>query len=517
MAFNTKSRKSNSVKASAAGVIQQIVQIVAAFIYRTIFLMMLNEAYLGINGLFLNVLQIFSLAELGIGSAIQFSMYQPIADQNVMQTGRLINFYRKVYSCLAVLVLGMGICFYPYLGNIVDLSQVPRDVNITAVYFLFVGNSAASYLFAYKQSLMIADQRNHLVSLYQTGVQLGGYILKIALLIATRKYVLILAAEIIFNVAMNGLFSLWITSQYKEVFQVRERLGGAERQQIFKHTFGLLCHKVGMIVVTSTDNIILSKYVSLSAVGLYSNYALIVSSISNIVIRIFQGVIPSLTNYVIKKNGEKSEQLLFRILFANLWLSSFTTIALFLLLNPFIELWLGERFLFSQITVAMVCAQHYFQTARLTANGFINGYGLFYLDKPRALAESAINLMVSVYLVNSIGITGVFAGTVISGLLTYFWREPYLLNKHALHGISVRYWMVQFGWILMTVLLCGVLLPILNGIQTGIWGFLLRMGMVLLIPNLIILIVYSKTGEMCYWTGILNKGIRKIIKNLERK
>ena len=510
MAFNTNSRKSNSIKASAAGVVQQIVQIVAAFAYRTIFLMLLNETYLGINGLFSNVLQLFSLAELGIGSAIQFSMYQPIADQDIRKTGTLVNFYRKIYSAMAVLVLGMGFCFYPYLDRVVDLSQVPQDVNITTVYFLFVANSAASYLFSYKQSLLTADQRNHLVSLYQTCIQLGGYVLKTVLLVLTKKFVLTLAVDIAFAVTMNGLFSRWITNQYQEVFQVRERLGSLEKRQIFKHTSGLLCHKIGQVVVTSTDNIILSKYVSLAAVGIYSNYALIVSAISNIVGRIFQGLIPSITNYVIQTNKEESRYLLFRILFANLWLSSFTTIALFLLLNPFIGLWLGGRFLFSQGTVALICAQHYVQTARFTANGFINGYGLFHMDKPRALIESVINLAVSIWLVNSIGIPGVFAGTVISGVLTYFWREPYLLHKHALHGIIGRYWTVQLLWSGLTVLLCGVLLPIMERVSFGISGFVLQMGIVLVVPNLIIMAFFCRSSEWHYWWGVVRAAICRL-------
>jgi O-antigen/teichoic acid export membrane protein len=411
---------------------------------------------------------------------------------------------------MAIFVLGMGFCFYPYLDRVVDLSQVPQDVNITTVFFLFVANSAASYLFSYKQSLLTADQRNHLVSLYQTCIQLGGYVFKTILLVLTKKFLLTLAVDIAFVVTMNGLFSFWITNQYREVFQVRERLGSVEKTQIFKHTSGLLCHKIGQIVVTSTDNVILSKYVSLAAVGIYSNYALIVSAISNIVGRIIQGLIPSITNYVIQTNKEESRRLLFRILFANLWFSSFTTIALFLLLNPFVGLWLGDKFLFSQGTVALICAQHYFQTARLTANGFINGYGLFHLDKPRALVESAINLTVSIWLVNIIGIPGVFAGTVISGVLTYFWREPYLLNKHALHGIIRKYWVVQLLWFGLTVSLCWVILPMIEGISSTVAGFVLQMGIVSIAPNLIIMILFCRSSEWRYWWRIVCDAIRSV-------
>lgn len=512
MNFNQQSRKINSIKASAMAVVQQIVQIVGSFVYRTFFLMILNESYLGINGLFSNVLCLFSLAELGIGSAIQYSMYQPIMDGDIEKIGRLVHFNRKIYTILALLVLLMGGAFYPFLEQIIQVDQIPADVDLTLVYFLFVGQSATSYLYVYKQSLLSTDQRNHLISLYTCVTQLVGYVVKIAVLILTRNFVAVLISDITVNVILNYLFSLWITVQYQPVFLNRGALSHEDKVKIFKHTSGLFCHKIGMIVVTGTDNIILSKFVSLAAVGVYSNYAMIVSSISTILTRIVGGILPSVTHYVFQKTKEEVESLLHYMLFANLWLSSFTTICLFLLLNPFIELWLGSRYLFPQATVAWICMTYYFQTARLTGNNFVNGCGLFHLDRFRPLVESGINLVLSVFLAHRIGITGIFVGTVVSSTLTYFWREPYLLYKHYFSKETTRYWLMQFMWAAVSLAICGVLLTVLNKMPNGLIWFVLRMVIVVIIPNLIFVAIFYRSREMKYWMAIAKPLLRKLLK-----
>lgn len=496
MNFNESSRKSNTIRASAAGMIQQVAHILGSFAYRSIFLMILSKEYLGINGLFSNVLQLFSLAELGIGSAIQYSLYKPFAEKDTDMIGRLVHFYRKVYSLLAALVLLMGAAFYPFLGSIVDVSQVPSDVNLTLVYFLFVGQSAVSYLCVYKQSLLTADQRNHLISIYGAVLQLAGYVIKILLLLLTRNYVMVLCGDIVFSLTMNISFSMWITRQYRPVFDNKQTLPGREKKQIFTHTAGLLCHKIGQVVVTSTDNIILSKYVSLLAVGLYSNYAMIVSAVSNVVGRIMGGLLPSTTNYVLQKQKEETEELLYKILFLNLWFSCFTTVCLFLLLNPFIALWLDDTFLLSQAAVVCICMQYYLQTARLTINNFVNSCGLFYLDRVRPLIESAINLVVSIILAKCIGIAGVFVGTCVSGLLTYFWREPYLVYKHYFNKRTTRYWAMQFAWFGLMVVLCAALWWLINPLPDGIGGFISRMFIAAVIPNVVIMLVFHRTKAM---------------------
>jgi len=503
MEFNKRSRQSNALLASSTGMLLQAVQIFGNFFYRTVFLMFLSKEHLGINGLFTNVLQLFSLAELGIGSAILYSMYKPFAEQDVGKIGALIRFYKKIYNGLFVLVLGMGLVFYPFIGALVNTSELPADINLTVVYALFVIRSATSYLFVYKQSLLTADQQSHKISLYSCGLQLASYGIRILLLFLTRDFHKMLLGDIVLTLIINGAFSFWITKRYAPIFQTTGQLTHQDRHGIFTHTFGLLCHKIGYIVVTSTDNIILSKFVSLVAVGLYSNYATLVTAVTNVVTRILGALIPTVANYTLTKSKEESYGLYKRVLFVNLWLSCFTTVCLYLLLNPFIALWLDESYLLSTPVVALICLQHYLQSAKMTSNSFVTSCGLFHLDKVRPLAESAINLAVSIVLAIRIGIAGVFIGTVVSGLLTYFWREPYLLHKQFFGKKMFSHWLTHGLWLALTAILCiaGSFLTTILPATFG--GFILLMALAGIVPNVVILLLTCRTDSGRYVLGFV--------------
>lgn len=509
MDYNEHSRKRNALLVSASGMIQQVVQILGNFVYRTVFLMFLSKEYLGIQGLFSNVLQLFSLAELGIGSAILYSMYKPFAQRDADKIGALVSFYKRIYNLLAILVLVLGACFYPFIWKIVDVSDIPSDVNLTLVYALFVIQSAVSYLFVYKQSLLMADQRNHLVSLFTGGLLIASFIVKTAVLAFTRKYEWVLLADILVNLLLNGVFSIWITRRYSGVFKAKMPLPQADKQKILKDTGGLLLHKIGNVVVTSTDNIVLTKFVSLAATGIYSNYATIVTAITNIASKIFPSLTPIVANFVLNKTEEESYTLMKRLLFLNLWMASFTTVCLYLLLNPFIEIWLDRSFLLSQGVVAVLCLQHYMQVSRMTSDVFINGCGLFMKDRIRPLIESFLNIVISVGLAKRIGIAGVFIGTCISGGCTYFWRQPYLIFKHYFHRSQIGYWLPQVGWLLLTVLMCYGGQQVMAHMGTGLLAFVWKILVAAILPNVLILLLTLPTKECKYYLGLLRQVVQK--------
>lgn len=509
MKFNEKSRKLNSMLASGAGMINQMLQIIGSFVYRTIFLMILSREYLGINGLFSNVLQIFSLAELGIGSAIAYNMYGAFAKRDTEKIGQLIHFYKNVYTTIAVCVLAIGLAFYPFLGTIVNVEEIPSDVSLTAVYFLFLLNSVSSYLFVYKQSLLSADQQEHKVVLFQIAVTMTGYIVRLLVLFLSANYVLVLAIDIVVTLLMNYLFSLWITRKYRSAFEVKSRLPVEERKEIYKNTRGLMAHKIGLVVVTSTDNIVISKFVSLAAVGLYSNYGTLISAVTKVGVSLINGMLPSIANFTATANKDETYDMLKHVMFINLWLASWTTVCLFSLLNPFITVWLDESYLLSYAVVATVCFQHYMQTSRLAANNFLYSAGLFMRDKIRPLIEATINLLVSIVLAKKYGIIGVFIGTVVSGLLTYYWREPYLLFKHHLCRSSIGYWWIQAKWGILTIALCIGMYWLFSLLPGGLGWLLVRFALAATLPNLVILLLNAGSGELKYFVNFAKSKLTK--------
>ena len=507
MKFNYRSRNTNVAMASFSGVLQQVISIAGNFLYRTVFLFILSKEYLGINGLFANVLQLFSLAELGIGSAIVYAMYQPFAEQNVKKIGALVRFYKKVYLLIAGTITAVGFLLYPFLHFLVNASQVPADVDLTLVYFLFLFQSVSSYFFVYKQAVLIADQRNYVVNFYSTALLLLSYGIRTAVLIGTRNYVLLLASDVIFTLGSNFVFSVWIHKSYSEIFRQKEKIGKEEKKKILSDTGGLFFHKIGTVVVSGTDNIILSKYISLAVVGIYSNYATIFSAVTGVAVRIFTGIVPTIADYVLKKTKEEAYRLFHRILFANLWISSFTSVCLYLLINPFISLWLDDTFLLPRSAVIFLCFQHYMQVSRLTANNFVNGCGLFMLDRIRPVIESLINLSLSIVLAIKIGIAGVFIGTVVSGLLTYFWREPHLLFRKFFQMKSRSYWLAQSLWIALTAVLCILCESWFRCFGNDLFSFVLKMVLSVLIPNTILTIVFFRTSQFRYYVSLVKKKI----------
>ena len=509
MKFNNKSYKSNAIKTSVFAFGQQFVQIFITFAYRTVFLMFLSKEYLGINGLFTNILQLFSLAELGIGSAITYSMYKPFSERDIKKINSLICFYKRIYNILALVILVLGICFYPFIKYTVNISEVPPDVNLTVVYFLFVAQSVVTYLFVYKQSILMADQQNHVISLFNTILQVVSYVVKIVLLIITRKYERVLFSDVLTNLIINFVFGLMISKKYNEVFKGKEKISTDERSTIYKNTAALLCHKVGTIVVSATDNIILSKFASLISVGLYSNYATITLAVTNLTTRLFSNLIPTVASYVLNKSKEESYDLFKRMVFLNQWVACFTTSALFLLINPFINIWLDETFLLPQFVVVWICIQHYMQVTNLTANVFLNGCGLFMRDKIRPLIESVLNIVISIILVKKLGIAGVFIGTVVSGLLTYYWRTPFLIFKHHFKSNFIRYWKTQIGWFLLTATISGLGQMILQGLSDGFFEFVLRVIIVVVFVNFIVLLFTFRKNEFKYYLGVLKQKFKK--------
>lgn len=512
MKFNEDSRQKNAMLASVFAIVEQVFSVASVFIYRTIFLSYLSKEYLGIEGLFTNILQLFSLAELGIGMTILYRMYKPFAEKDVNAISAHVHFYKNVYHGIAILTTVIGGCLYPFIDNIVNTSDVPSDVNLRLVYVLFVLQSVASYLFVYKQSIIQANQRAYLVSGFTTGLTILNVVVKVVVLMMTRKYELVLMASIVTTILINWIFSLWITHEYKEIFQNPTTLTKEEKQDIIKDTTGLMCHKVGFIVLTSTDNIILTKMVSLAAVGIYTNYATITAAVQMLLTKMLNSFTPTIGNFMVNYEKDAVEDLYKKLLFVNFWFTSFCTVCLYVLLNPFIEIWLDDTFLLSGFTVAVLCSQFYIKSSQTMNEAFINAAGLFTRDRVRPLIEAALNLVISIVLAKEIGIAGVFIGTCVSSLVTCYWRQPYLLYKHVFKNSPRHFVINQIIWVVLTCVMCVVAQSVCQSIPITLLGFIIRLVICGIGINFIYLLLWHRSSAFKYFFGIVIDKVKIIIK-----
>jgi O-antigen/teichoic acid export membrane protein len=445
MIFNQQSRASSMLKTSGVGMVCHALNIVVGFVYRTVFIAILSERYLGISGLFSDILGLISLAELGIGVSIAYRFYKPIADNDVDHVARLMRFYKHVYLCIGVVVAALGLSLLPFLNDFVrDAGEVPADVNLHVVYLLYLAQSVAGYFFVYRLTIWNADRKNHVTLFTTMSSDTGRYGVQLLVLWLTRSYVLTLASGIVFVVAANYLLSVWTTRCYPEVFARCGALPRAEKIGIFKDSWAMLLHRIGGAIVCSTDSLVLSKFVGLAAVGFYSNYALLTSSLSRLVNQVIGGFTSNYGNAYAKLGEEDLYEFFRKMQFLNLAISGFTSSCLFLLIGPFIHLWLGERMRLDGLTEAVLALLFFMQTSWITVGAHIMASGLFVRDKPRPIIESILNLVISIALVvllaDKYKTAGVFIGTIVSNGVTAFWRAPYLLFTLKFHRTTWLYW-----------------------------------------------------------------------------
>ena len=445
--FNQSSRTANVVKASSIGTVCHFLSYGMGFVYRTVFIAILSAAYLGINGLFWNLLAFLSLAELGIGEVIVYRFYRPIAENDVKKVGELMGFFKQVYRLIALVITAVGLAIYPFLNFFIkDPASVPADVNLNLVYLLYLAQSIVSYTFVYRLTIWTADQKRYVSAFLTSIAETSKFGAQILVLWLTRDFTLTLVAGIVAPLVLNIAFSIWTTHVYRPVFKVEGRLPFQEKVQIFKDAGALMCHKVGAAVVANTDSIVLAKFVGLVSVGVYSNYCLLTKALDMLLRQAIGGFTASFGNAAVRLSKEDYHTAFRRMQFVNLAVAGGATACFALLVDGFVRLWLGEDMVFARLTTIVLSVQFYIVASRLTVESNISATGLFVKDRPRPLIEAVLNLVISILLVRKVGLVGVFIGTILSAGLTVFWRAPYILYRHAFEKSVWIYWR-QYGLI----------------------------------------------------------------------
>ncbi|MBO0454300.1 lipopolysaccharide biosynthesis protein, partial [Candidatus Enterococcus murrayae] len=369
-----KNRLQYSLLNSSISTIIYVFRLILQFVVRTYFIKFLGAEYLGLNGLFTNILSILSLAELGIGTSIVYSMYKPLADENRQKIRSLMQLYKKAYNYIGLLVGLIGICIIPFLKYMIKSDLSINEIYI--IYILFLLNSVVSYFFTYKRSLIIADQRSYIVSLNDFIFLLITNIIQIAVLYLYPNFIVYLSIQIFFTFLTNLNISRKTDKDYPYLKEdIHEKLEPETISEIKKNVIGNVSSKIGGVVVMGTDNILISTFVSLTAVGIYSNYLLLVNSVQNLCKQVTNSITASIGNFAATTSKDKGFELFKRHLFVNHTLIFFSSVVLLNVLNPFIKLWLGPDFLLSDLNSTLIVFNFIIQVYRNTGFVFIESYG----------------------------------------------------------------------------------------------------------------------------------------------
>lgn len=449
--MENKSRTQKSIKNIIYAMGGYAVTLILQLVNRLVFVKCLSVEYLGINGLFTNILSMLALSELGIGTAIVFALYKPVAEKNIEKIKSLMALYKKLYTVIGCFVLIVGFSLTPFLHYLIK--EMPNIEYLQVYYMLYVLNSGLSYFYSYKRSLIICNQDEYISTATTMLATVATRVVQIVVLLLTKNYFLFLVIQIIFTRLENVVIARIADKQYpylkeKDIKPLQKQ----EKDGIRNNVLAMMLHKIGDVVVNATDNLIISKIIGLAAVGLLSNYTMIFETITGLITKIFSAITASLGNMVVTEDKEKGERVFRRILFANFWLISFCTICLVCLIQPFIKFWLGEDFLLSIETVLALTGCFYLTGMRRTALQFRTAAGLFWQDRYKAIIEGILNLAISIPLTIHMGITGVKLGTCISTLLTSFWIEGLILFKHYFKKSAASYLLLQLIYGCMTVI-----------------------------------------------------------------
>lgn len=505
------SRTKKSIRNTIVALVEQGIYTVMSFLCRTVFIYSLGKTYLGFSGLFSDILTLLSLAELGVGTAILYSMYKPTAKGDYKQVAALLNLYKKVYNTIGVIITVVGFALIPFLKYLI--SDIPDMPEIPLIYILYLLNTTASYFFIYKKSILITDQKSYIASLTYICTTTLQNLLQIIFLLMTHNFIIYLLIQIACTLANNIIISAYVDRHYSYLKQYKDQqLCKEDKQVIYNNVKAMFVSKISSAVVTSTDNLLISKFVSTIVLGLYSNYTLFTTMLRTILSKIFEALTGSVGNLVALESSDKVYNTFRKIWFVNFWLVSFSCAGLFALVNPFIILWVGESYLLEERVVFIVCLNLYMRLIRNTFLTFNDTYGMFKQLKPKCVAEAIINLTVSLLFVvpMKMGIYGVLLGTFVSNITTNFWYEPYLLFKK--FGVSLKEYFLLFGeYILLTAISAGTMFWVCNYVITlsGWIGFILKVAVTCICINMFYIVVFVRTDEFKYFLGIVKAKIRR--------
>jgi O-antigen/teichoic acid export membrane protein len=506
----TKSRTQKSITNTVVSFASQVIIILLGFLSRRVLIYSVGVEYLGINGLMTNILTIFSLAESGIGTAIGFSLYKPLAENDVETVKSLMRFYRTVYRLLALLTAVVGALFYPFLPIFLKDNTAP-DANI--IYILFLASSVCSYLWSYKITLNSSDQNKYLNTIANTVTQILVLVAKVFILYFTQNYIVYLCIELGATLIKNIIFSFILDRRYPYLKDKQvQKLSDNEKKSMFKNIKSLFWGKLGYIISQCSDNLVISSIISVTMVGLYSNYTTLISSVSGFVTTFTGSITASMGNLLATESSKKSYSVYKRIDFINYWLYTVSAICLLCLTEPFIRIWLGADYVLPRGILIVSVVLFYLKGINSSVDVAKNAAGLYYPDRFVPLMEALLNLGISVVLAYKIGLLGVLIGTLLSFLLLSFWTKPYFVFREVFHIRFSEYVIWEGKKILLSFVIGAVLYTVQQKIQLdNIYVDLVLKALITgLTSNILLCIVFFHTEEFEYIKAMVQTILRRV-------
>lgn len=504
-----KSRTEYSILNILTGLGGYAVNTIIGLVCRMIFTRTLSAAYLGIGGLFTNILGMLSLAELGIGSAIVYALYKPLAVGDKDKIASLVKFYGQCYKVIGVAVGAIGIALMPFLHLLIQTPDIKESIYL--IYLLYLFNSACSYFFSYRSSLIMAAQQNYIVTATNYAVTIGQSIVQIIWLITTHEYI----GYLIIQCISGWIYNLTISHVAKKKFPYIaskniKPLKKEDRDILIRNVYALVVWKFCGLLVNSTDNIIITYFSGLAAVGLSSNYTLLSTTLNALLNQLFNGITASVGNLNAIESSEKKLKIFNVINLANFWLFGWAAIGIFVVSSDIVCLVFGESYVLP-LEIPFVIALNFYMVGMQNAVWtYKNTMGLFQQGRYLLILTAAINLICSLWMGKMWGLFGILFATAISRACTNVWYDSYAVFKYGLRAKVSTYFKKYFVYAVILIFTAGVSFYLCSFVQfSQLTNVILKFLICCIVPNVIFLLCFYSKVEFQYYKRLLSTLVKK--------
>ena len=482
------------------GAANRIVLLLIPFVERTMVQVILGAQYLGLGSLFQSVISVLSLAELGFSSAMVYNMYKPVAEGNFAKINALLNYYRKVYRIIGLVILLIGSSIIPWLPNLIK-GDCPADISITKLYLIYLINTSLSYfLFAYLNSVLVVNQREDVRSVVNSGVKIGLAAAQIALLLITRNYYLFTIMLPVFTIVNN----LWLARRVGKLFPQYKAAGQIDdndRKSIKKLVAGTFVQQACAVTRNSLDSVCISAFLGLTLTAIYNNYYVILNGITMFVAIYTASFTGGIGNRVATQSVRQNFEEMKKLDFVYLWIGGFCTVCLLCLYQPFMTLWMGEEMLMPFSAVMLLCTYFYLLKLGDVRSLYSSANGLWWEQRYRAIGETLTNLVLNITLGKYFGVHGIILATIISLFLcNYIWSVGITFRLYFSKSRQKEYYLYQGRLTLVMVTAAALTYWACSLVETAnlIGTLAIRAVLCLIIPNALYYALLHNTEQFSY-------------------
>ena len=494
-------RVKRAAKNIAVGYISNMATAILGFVLRTVFIMRLSDTLLGVNSLYSNILSMLSLAELGIGTAMNYSLYGPMARGEIEKIKSYMQLYKKAYRIIAAVIACVGLVIVPFLPDIVKGADYLTRTQLTVYYLIFLFNTVSTYFVSYKYSLCLAEQKDFIQTNVLMITKAVTVSLQIVIILLTSNFLLFLLTSAAVQFIQIFIVNAYLNKLYpylkdKDVTPLDEE----SKKDVMTKTKALMLHKIGDTARLQTDAIIISSFINVVTVAVVDNYNMIINTISGFVNIIFNSMVTGFGNLIATESEDKQYRTFKVYRFFAVWVYGFTAVGFYLLLSPLVKIWLhDDKWVLAPVIIGTVLTDYYFKGERVALMNYKTAAGVYEPDKYLSLIQGAVNLALSIVLVIKIGLVGVYIGTVVSGLIANI-TKPFIVYKYCFHRSAKGYFIDSFKYILVMGLELAILIPIKTIVMRNITivSFIIMFVIVCVIFNVVFLAFFGRTKEFRY-------------------